>query len=322
MHGLLDSSDSFIIAGPEAGLAYRLADACHDVWCPNHRGNRYSRNHLTLNHEEDPAYWNFSYDEHGTRDLPAIVDYVLNNTAATSINYLGHSQGTTDFFILNSVRPDYNRKFNLAICLAPVAWLYHLFSPLLRLLAKYEREIGATLRAVGVYELLGRNQPIPDKLLELFCQYIPEVLCGSTFFLVTGVNPSNIRRDILRGIVGHYPSASSVKNLLHFAQAVNVNSFRRFDYESEGANMAVYGTTSPPEYNVTNVIVRVALLRGEGDFLVSMQDVDTLYSQLPNVIDYYVMPEKDWSHFDFVWGKRIPDQLLPKVFEYLDLYAA
>lgn len=35
MHGLMDTSDSFIITTPEYALAYLLADKCYDVWLPN-----------------------------------------------------------------------------------------------------------------------------------------------------------------------------------------------------------------------------------------------------------------------------------------------
>ncbi|CAH4023649.1 unnamed protein product [Pieris brassicae] len=37
MHGLLQSSDAWLDAGPSAGLAYLLADACYDLWVGNQR---------------------------------------------------------------------------------------------------------------------------------------------------------------------------------------------------------------------------------------------------------------------------------------------
>ncbi|XP_011705563.1 PREDICTED: lipase 3-like, partial [Wasmannia auropunctata] len=63
----------------------------------------------------------FSYHEMGTRDLPAMIDYVLNYTKQETLRYIGHSMGTTALFILLSMRPEYNAKIELGICLAPIA---------------------------------------------------------------------------------------------------------------------------------------------------------------------------------------------------------
>ena len=61
-HGMLDSSDTFLINESPA-LAYLLADKGYDVWLGNFRGNRYSRQHVKLNPDEDDQFWNFSIDE-------------------------------------------------------------------------------------------------------------------------------------------------------------------------------------------------------------------------------------------------------------------
>ena len=43
-------------------------------------------------------------------DLPAMLDYVLNMTAAPQLTYIGHSMGTTVFYALMSTRPEYQVK--------------------------------------------------------------------------------------------------------------------------------------------------------------------------------------------------------------------
>ena len=50
-----------------------------------------------------------------------MIDYVLSYTKQKTMHYIGHSMGTTTLFTLLSMRPEYNAKIKLGICLAPVA---------------------------------------------------------------------------------------------------------------------------------------------------------------------------------------------------------
>ena len=136
MHGLLDSSGTWIFTGPEAGLGYLLADAGYDVWMGNSRGNTNSRRHVTLNPDgrrrERQQFWSFSWHEMGVYDLPAMIDFVLEQTSFEKLHYIGHSQGTTSFFVMASMRPEYNEKILLMNALAPVVFMSNLQSPIVR----------------------------------------------------------------------------------------------------------------------------------------------------------------------------------------------
>ena len=72
-------------------LPYLLSNLGYDVWIPNSRGNKYSRNHTFLNPDHDSSYWRFSFEEMITYDTPAIIDYILRQT--------GH--GKFEFYIDN-----------------------------------------------------------------------------------------------------------------------------------------------------------------------------------------------------------------------------
>lgn len=65
----------------------------------------------------------------GKFDLPAMIDYILQVSEHKQIFYVGHSQGTTQFFVMGSVQPQYNEKIKLAVALAPVAFMGHVKSP-------------------------------------------------------------------------------------------------------------------------------------------------------------------------------------------------
>lgn len=59
----------------------------------------------------------------GKHDLPSIVDYILSVTGQVKLSYVGHSMGTTMFFIFVSERPEYNDKIKVMFALAPVVYL-------------------------------------------------------------------------------------------------------------------------------------------------------------------------------------------------------
>lgn len=46
----------------------------------------------------------------GKYDLPATIDYVLQITYSDQVFCIGHSMGTAIFFVMASVRPEYNSK--------------------------------------------------------------------------------------------------------------------------------------------------------------------------------------------------------------------
>lgn len=54
------------------------------------------------------------------KDLPAFIDYIINYTGHKKLNYIGHSQGTTMFFVLMSELPEYNEKIIVMNALAPI----------------------------------------------------------------------------------------------------------------------------------------------------------------------------------------------------------
>lgn len=116
----------------------------------NARGNVYSKAHVTYN-IDSPAFWNFRYlpniptfpnfinilmftfswHEMGVYDLPAALYYVSNMTQSPGeIIYIGHSMGTTMFFVLSSVRPQVAKNVKVMVALAPVAYMTHIRSPI------------------------------------------------------------------------------------------------------------------------------------------------------------------------------------------------
>lgn len=121
-------------------LGYILADNNYDVWLINARGNRYCYKHKTLNpRKQAMEFWDFSWHEIATIDLPTIIDYVLNLTGQKKVFYIGHSQGNTVSYVLCSEKPEYNDKIRAVINLAPSAFLSNMKVPIIPQLAAFER---------------------------------------------------------------------------------------------------------------------------------------------------------------------------------------
>ena len=61
----------------------------------------------------------------GFYDLPASIDHILEITGEKELIYIGHSLGTTAFFVMASTLPEYNKKIKFQISLAPVTAITH-----------------------------------------------------------------------------------------------------------------------------------------------------------------------------------------------------
>jgi lysosomal acid lipase/cholesteryl ester hydrolase len=65
----------------------------------------------------------------GVYDLSAEIDYILTNTSKKQIHYVGHSMGTTMFYVLMSMKPEYNAKIRHMVALAPVVFMRNTKTP-------------------------------------------------------------------------------------------------------------------------------------------------------------------------------------------------
>merc|ERR1719282_213150 len=110
---------------PDQSLGFILADQGYDVWMGNVRGNTYSTNHTSLS-KKNKVFWEFSFDQFAHIDLPAMINYVVNETGVETVSYAGHSQGTLIGFIGFSSNPDLASKVNVFAALAPVARITHI----------------------------------------------------------------------------------------------------------------------------------------------------------------------------------------------------
>lgn len=69
----------------------------------------------------------------GLYDLPATFKRILQQTQATELFYIGHSQGTTQYFVALSEFPELNNQVKAGIMLAPIGHIGHMTGPMRKL---------------------------------------------------------------------------------------------------------------------------------------------------------------------------------------------
>lgn len=304
VHGIGDSSDSWLVTGPSSSLAYQLSALGFDIWLYNSRGNKYSKGHVK--NLPDKNYWDFGYEEMGSQDLPAVVDYILSITKRSKIYYVGFSQGTTLFLIMCSLRPEYNDKIKQAILLAPVAWLNHSKHPYLGWFAANYPIIHSSLNSLGLYNIFENNY-LQQLIHAKTCQNgAPgRVLCQLEYLLSYGVkNLTNLNSERLPVIATHIPAGVSTKTFIHFFQIYLSKRFQRFDYGPE-RNKKLYSSSTPPEFPISLITAPVNLFVSDSDWFSTLEDVKTLRNRMPNIVNYFEFNKSlDFTHVEFVYGQR------------------
>ena len=166
-HGLLDSGFTWVNNFANQSLAYVLADHGYDVFIGNNRGTTDSLNHVSLS-VHSKQFWNFTWDQMAAYDLPAQIDLALAVSGASNLSYVGHSEGTIQAFAGFSIQ-DLSSKVNLAVMLAPVAYVNHQRSPIFEIMAKFD--IDKLFELFGVKEFLPSSS-ILDKIAPGICEHI------------------------------------------------------------------------------------------------------------------------------------------------------
>lgn len=305
VHGIGDSSDSWLVLGPTKSVAFQLAEQGYDVWLYNARGNKYSKGHIKNLPEKE--YWNFSYEEMGTEDLPAVIDYILQTTSRRNLSYIGFSQGTATFFVMCSTKPEYNEKIKQAVLLAPIAWLTDTQYPFMDIIAQNLDVLASFLDSIGVYDLFANNILSNLYHAKVCRNDVPEnILCKLEYYISYGLrNITNLYTERLPVIASHIPAGVSTKTFVHYFQSYLSKRFQRFDFGSR-TNQEVYSFMQPPSYDLSLITAPTYLFSSESDWFSTPVDVERLNTGLPNIVRHVKLAKSvDFTHLEFVYGSRV-----------------
>lgn len=323
-HGLLDSSFTWVSNFEDQSLGYILADAGFDVWFGNNRGNRYGRNHTTLNPDDKVSgFWDLTFDEMGSSDMPSMINYITEVTGKSSVGYVGHSEGTIQMFAAGTqaetnTDPDFQRalkSINLFVALAPVAYVSNMKAKLLIWLAS--TEIPQDLYNRGYTEFLNGEQL--SKIAPEICQ---RAEYGCDLLLMSLCGPSlNVNVSRIQVYVSQTPAGTSTLNMLHWAQGTNEPVFQKYDYGSD-ENAVKYGQSTPPQYDLSKLSVPTALFYGKHDYLADPTDVQKIIAQAPADKIVFTSYQEHYAHLDYVWAVDANKVIYQDVTRLLKQYAS
>eukprot|EP00347_Sterkiella_histriomuscorum_P019192 403342583 len=298
-HGLIDDGGTWLFNDASIDLSLILADKGYDVWITNSRGTVYSNQHIKYT-TRDQEYWEFSMHEMGKYDVPANLNYILDKTGHEQVIYIGHSQGTTQWFIANALYDDLHKHFKAFIGLAPVMFVEDIPSiaakmlDLLRIPDLFYEHFNHILYLPNLSSL---GQP----LLRTFPRTSWNVVQAITGF------DDNYHIDLanLPMMAQNDVGGTSTKNTLHWIQMIRDKRFQMFDY-GERENREKYGQNKPPEYDYKNFKkdlkkVKILLFYGNKDSLMSEDTFMRLLKVLP--MDTETVEISDYNHVDYMWAE-------------------
>ncbi|XP_029675085.1 lipase 3-like [Formica exsecta] len=147
-------------------------------------------------------------------------------------------------------------------------------------------------------------------------QNISGKICSNVMFMIWGYSGKQFNHTLLPVIISHFPAGGSFDTLVHYTQGFQSAKFRQYDYCS-AENLLIYNSVEPPDYDLANITVPIALFYGPGDTLDDIMDVKKLYRVLPNVVDVYKIPWRNFNHMDFIWAKDAPKLVYKRVLKIM-----
>ncbi|KAL5080615.1 hypothetical protein RYX36_009036 [Vicia faba] len=271
-HGIMMDGSSWFMNSPSQNLPMILADDGFDVWITNTRGSKYSRNHTSLDPSNE-KYWDWSWDELVSDEMPAIIDFVFNQTGQ-KINYLGHSLGTLVALVSLSEGNWINQVKSVAL-LSPIAYLKNMKTKLGVMSANYV--YGKKFTPRDITEFDPKGQRVLD-FVDGICNHYG-LNCNNLFSALTGENCCLDEAAFVR-FMKVEPQPTSNKNVIHIAHIFLSDSLAKFDYGRPHLNRFHYGQSKPPIYDLSNIPNDIPIFMSYGghDALSDPVDVNKLLS--------------------------------------------
>ncbi|KAM7267064.1 hypothetical protein ACFE04_009230 [Oxalis oulophora] len=337
-HGILDSSMGWVSNGVVGSPAFAAFDQGYDVFLGNFRG-LVSREHVDKN-LSSRQYWRYSINEHGTEDIPAMIEKIHEvKTAELKLSQPGleeeikdeqpyklcaisHSLGGAGMLMYIITRRIVEKPHRLSrlILLSPAG--FHDDSNFVFTFIEY-----ILLMLAPVLALVFPAFYIPTRFFRMLLNKLardfhnlPAVggLVQTLMSYFVGGDSSN-----WVGVLGlpHYNMNDmpgvSFQVAHHIAQMKHSGKFLMYDYGSESTNMDVYGSAEPLDlgeyYELINI--PVDLVAGKKDNVIRPSMVKKHYNLMKASRVDVSYKEFKYAHLDFTFSHH--EELLAYVMSRL-----
>ncbi|KAJ2887772.1 cholesterol esterase [Coemansia asiatica] len=337
-HGFMLSSECFVCHPDWVNiLPFRLAEAGYDVWLGNSRGNKYSYKHIKYA-PDDARFWSFSIDEIANIDVPTTIDFILKETGASSLTYIGFSQGTAQMFMALSRNRLLNQQVSHFIALAPASTPRGFHNSIVDYFTKATPHM--------LYLLFGRRKAM--SLVYFWINVLPRDLYVAALdfcvHLLFGWSMRNLSQETKCITYWHLYSYTSVKSIVHWMQIIRCGQLQMYDEDppvyplllssksgpdTQACAVKTQGKTKRPRgraanalahwnntYPVNKITTRVSLFHGGSD---SLSSVELLLE------DLHVKPNESlcfshYEHMDFLWADSVGTLVHPKVLAIMGVH--
>ena len=317
-HGLLDDSWTWFMLKDKRSLPYLLVDSGYDVWVPNIRGNMFSMGNTdSTKDSRNPfgPYWNFSFSDMSDYDLPAFVNFIKSRTGFDKIDYIGHSQGTTIFFLKYMADQQFiQNNIKKFVAIGPVPSVSYISSKIVKFLAEKTRfkKYYPLLNALNLGKTMGKLFSIICGKLYSVCQLVVESIAAEG---ITGrINYQDIAKLYL-----FEPGGTSKQNVKHWLQCYTNKRMERFDFGKE-ENMKKYGTEYPPVYD-TNILkkwdIDTFMTVSNTDPFSSETDVYNFINNVEDQSKIQVLKLNNYNHLDYLWAECSKEEIYDPILEFL-----
>ncbi|PON86485.1 AB-hydrolase lipase domain containing protein [Trema orientale] len=337
-HGILDSSMGWVSNGVVGSPAFAAFDQGYDVFLGNFRG-LVSREHIDKN-ISSRQYWRYSINEHGTEDIPAMIEKIHQvKTAELKLSQPGLEEETSEdqlyrlcavshslggaamiMYVITQRIQEKPHRLSRLVLLSPAGFhddstfvftvverFFLLLAPLLEPLVP------------GFYIPTRFFRMLLNKLARDFHNY-PAVggLVQTLMSYIVGGDSSN-----WVGVLGlpHYNMNDmpgvSFHVALHLAQMKRSGRFRMYNYGSASVNMEIYGSPEPLDLGeyYEFIDIPVDLVAGRKDKVIRPSMVRKHYKLMRDSGVNVSYNEFEYAHLDFTFSHR--EELLAYVMSRL-----
>ncbi|KAF8370715.1 hypothetical protein PRIPAC_77144 [Pristionchus pacificus] len=337
VHGAFTHAAQWVMNPPGSSPGMILADAGFDVFMLNVRGTTHSRRHLTLT-KDNRDYWKFTVDDMAKYDAPVAIDKALELNGATSLYYIGHSQGTIVGFLTLAENPAYNKKVSKVKALFQLSpagtlhyvkglaklliWLVEVSRPIMNMMGPFE--VG-----MNVQWLLGGATKLfcPPILSSELCKDVTELFAGPTGKTINWVHKSIVdhvdKTDFQTRApvyVSNFLVSTSSWNILQYMQMVLRNSVLHYNH-SPSENMRRYGNAKALPYNYSNIESDIYMFWSRNDWATTPDEIEKwLIPHLRKDVIKGTFEIPEYSHAGYTIATDCGERIFSKIIRIVRKY--